>query len=407
MLHKRTSSSLLHKHSLSIYMSVRLSIMFTTQMVSVAVGWQIYALTKSAFYLGLVGLVQFVPMVLLTLIVGMIADRFNRKAIICLSEAAQAVVFAFLALGNSISSETILIAVFLLGVCNAFQGPALQSLLPNIVSKEDFARAAASSTSASQVAMVAGPAIGGVLYAFGPKIVYLIAGFCSSLSAILVLFIYVMNKQIISREPVSLRSLLSGIRFIKSKPVVMGAILLDLFAVMFGGATALLPIYAENILHVGSAGLGVLRSAPAIGAVIISLILSRRPFQHSVGHILFASVSCFGLATIIFAVSKSFLLSFLILILLGCSDGISVVIRATLVQIETPNAMLGRVNSVRQLFTGTSNQLGEFESGITANWFGAVPSVLIGGIGTLLIVLLWLRLFPSLYQVDQFDNNSH
>ena len=407
MLHKKTSSSLLHRHSLSIYMAVRLSIMFTTQMASVAVGWQIYALTKSAFYLGLVGLVQFVPMVLLTLVVGIIADRFNRKVIICLSEAAQAVVFAFLALDNSISSETILIAVLLLGVFNAFQGPALQSLLPNIVPKEDFARAAASSTSASQVAMVAGPAIGGVLYAFGPKIVYLIAGFCSLLSAILVLFIYVMNKQIISREPVTLQSLLSGIRFIKSKPVVMGAILLDLFAVLFGGATALLPIYAENILHVGSAGLGILRSAPAIGAVIISLILSRWPFQHNVGHILFASVSCFGIATIIFAVSKSFLLSFLILILLGCSDGISVVIRATLVQIETPNAMLGRVNSVRQLFTGTSNQLGEFESGITANWFGAVPSVLIGGIGTLLIVLLWFRFFPSLYQVDQFDSNSH
>ncbi|OOM79383.1 hypothetical protein [Clostridium sp. BL-8] len=169
----------------------------------------------------------------------------------------------------------------------------------------------------------------------------------------------------------------------------------------------MLPIYAGNILHVGSIGLGALRSAPAIGAAIISLILSCRPFQHSVGHILFAAVSCFGITTIIFAVSRSFELSFLILILLGCSDGISVVIRATLVQIETPNAMLGRVNSVRQLFTGTSNQLGEFESGITANWFGAMPSVLIGGIDTLLIILLWFRMFPSLYYVDQFDNSRH
>lgn len=407
MLHKKTSNTPSYRHSLTIYMVVRLSIMFTTQMVSVAVGWQIYAITKSAFYLGLVGLVQFVPMVLLTLIVGMIADRFNRKTIICLSEAAQTVIFVFMALGNFISSETILIAVFLLGIFNAFQGPALQSLLPNIVPNDDFTRAAAGSTSASQVAMVAGPAIGGILYAFGPKIVYLIAGFCSLLSAILVLFIYMMNEQIKSREPVTLRLVLSGISFIKSKPVVMGAILLDLFAVLFGGATALLPIYADNILHVGSIGLGVLRSAPAIGAAIISLILSRRPFQHSVGHILFAAVSCFGITTIIFAVSKSFELSFLILILLGCSDGISVVIRATLVQIETPNAMLGRVNSVRQLFTGTSNQLGEFESGITANWFGVMPSVLIGGIGTLLIILLWFRLFPSLYHVDQFDNSRH
>lgn len=402
MLHKKPSNTLSYRRPLIIYMAVRLSIMFTTQMVSVAVGWQIYALTKSAFYLGLVGLVQFVPMVLLTLVVGMMADRFNRKAIICLSEAAQTAVFIFLALGNFISGGTLLVAVFLLGIFNAFQGPALQSLLPNIVPGENFARAAAGSTSASQVAMVAGPAIGGLLYVFGPNVVYLIAGFCSLFSAVLVLFIYVMNKQVISREPVTLTSLLSGITFIKSKPVVMGAILLDLFAVLFGGATALLPIYAENILHVGSAGLGILRSAPAIGAVIISLVLARRPFRRGVGRMLFAAVSCFGITTIIFAVSRSFLLSFLVLILLGCSDGISVVIRATLVQIGTPNAMLGRVNSVRQLFTGTSNQLGEFESGITASLFGAVPSVLIGGVGTLLIVLLWFRLFPSLYHVDQF-----
>ncbi|MDR3552639.1 MAG: MFS transporter, partial [Clostridia bacterium] len=297
--------------------------------------------------------------------------------------------------------EGILAAVFLIGMANAFQGPAMQSLLPNIVSKESFTRATAGAASAAQVATIAGPALGGFLYVTGPGVVYLISGICSLFSTVFILFIRVMQEQA-EREPVTARSLMTGISFIKSREVVLGAISLDLFAVLFGGATALLPIYAENILHVGSLGLGGLRSAPAIGAMVMSYILSRKPIRRHVGHVLFAAVSCFGVATIIFAVSRSFWLSFLILIVLGASDVFSVVIRSTLVQIETPDAMRGRVNSVNQLFIGTSNQLGEFESGLTASWFGPVPAAIIGGVGTIAVVLAWLKLFPALHRVDEF-----
>lgn len=374
-------------------------------MTAVAIGWQMYSLTHSAFDLGLVGLFQFIPMLLFTLIVGMVADRFNRKFIVCFSQALLTLVFVFLAVSSGmgwISKEWILSIVFLLGTANAFQGPAIRSLLPNIVSKEAFVQATAGVSSLTQVATIVGPALGGILYLLSPVVVYAISGSFAFVSTILILFIKVTHKKE-QRESITAKSFLMGISFIKARSIILGAISLDLFAVLFGGATALLPIYAASILKIGSFGLGMLRSAPAIGAMIVSLYLARRPINHAVGRSMFIAVLVFGISTLIFAVSTSFIVSFVALIILGASDVISVVIRSTLVQLGTPDAMRGRVNSITQLFIGTSNQLGEFESGITASWFGAMPAAVLGGIGTIAVVVAWIKMFPSLYHVNKFN----
>ncbi len=391
--------------SLTIFLIVRVFSTFVFQMTAVAIGWQMYSLTHSAFDLGLVGLFQFIPMLLFTLIVGMVADRFNRKFIVCFSQALLTLVFVFLAVSSGmgwISKEWILSIVFLLGTANAFQGPAIRSLLPNIVSKEAFVQATAGVSSLTQVATIVGPALGGILYLLSPVVVYAISGSFAFVSTILILFIKVTHKKE-QRESITAKSFLMGISFIKARSIILGAISLDLFAVLFGGATALLPIYAASILKIGSLGLGMLRSAPAIGAMIVSLYLARRPINHAVGRSMFIAVLVFGISTLIFAVSTSFIVSFVALIILGASDVISVVIRSTLVQLGTPDAMRGRVNSITQLFIGTSNQLGEFESGITASWFGAMPAAVLGGIGTIAVVVAWIKMFPSLYHVNKFN----
>ena len=391
--------------SLTIFLIVRVFSTFVFQMTAVAIGWQMYSLTHSAFDLGLVGLFQFIPMLLFTLIVGMVADRFNRKFIVCFSQALLTLVFVFLAVSSGmgwISKEWILSIVFLLGTANAFQGPAIRSLLPNIVSKEAFVQATAGVSSLTQVATIVGPALGGILYLLSPVVVYAISGSFAFVSTILILFIKETHKKE-QRESITTKSLLMGISFIKARSIILGAISLDLFAVLFGGATALLPIYAASILKIGSFGLGMLRSAPAIGAMIVSLYLARRPINHAVGRSMFIAVLVFGISTLIFAVSTSFIVSFVALIILGASDVISVVIRSTLVQLGTPDAMRGRVNSITQLFIGTSNQLGEFESGITASWFGAMPAAVLGGIGTIAVVVAWIKMFPSLYHVNKFN----
>ncbi|MBB3188280.1 MFS transporter [Microbacter margulisiae] len=391
--------------SLVIFLIVRVFSTFVFQMTSVAIGWQMYSITHSAFDLGLVGLVQFIPMVLFTLIVGMVADRFNRKLIICISQAVLAAAFIFLSISSHmgwVNREWILGIVFFLGTANAFQGPAIRSLLPNIVSKESFTQATAGVSSLTQVATIVGPALGGILYLLSPSVVYLISGSFALISTIIVLFIKVsQNRE--QREPVTAKSLVMGISFIKERPTILGAISLDLFAVLFGGATALLPIYASSILKTGSLGLGMLRSAPAVGAMLVSLYLARHPIRRAVGRSMFAAVVVFGIATLIFAVSRIFVLSLAALVVLGAADVISVVIRSTLVQLGTPDAMRGRVNSITQLFIGTSNQLGEFESGVTASWFGVVPAAILGGVGTIAVVLAWVKLFPSLYREDAFQ----
>jgi len=399
--------TVLRNRSLIILLISRTSTAFAFQMLTIAVGWQIYKLTGSAFYLGLVGLVQFLPMFALTLVVGYVADHFNRKLIICLCQVIEGVGIFLLALGSYqgwITKEGILILIFFIAIANAFQGPPMQALLPNTVSKELFPKAAAWSASAFQFAVILGPALGGVLYYFGPCVVYFIASILCLLTAVIIPFILV--KQVMSeREPVTIKSVFAGISFIISKPVILGAISLDLFAVLFGGATALLPIYAYKILLVGPLGLGLLRSAPAVGALIMSVVLARKPLQSKVGKKMFIAVIFFGISTVIFAISRSFILSLAILFILGASDVISVVIRATLIQIETPDSMRGRVSSVNLMFIGTSNQLGEFESGVAATLFGVVPAVLIGGIGTIIVVLLWMKLFPQLLHRDKLGHS--
>jgi MFS family permease len=396
--------SLIKNRSLMIFLLNRVLSALAGQMITVAVGWQIYSLTKSAFYLGLVGLVQFVPMFMLTLVVGYVADHFNRKLIICFCQAVEAVFFLVLAIGSyngMITKEVILLIVFFMGAVNAFQGPCLQSMLPNIVEREDFPKATVWGSSVFQMATIVGPALGGVLYAVGSGAVYSMAGVLILSSSLLILFVKAGAHQP-NREPATIKSVLAGISFIKDKSVILGAISLDLFAVLFGGATALLPIYAATILRVGPLGLGLLRSAPAAGALIVSFLLARRPITRRIGLSMFTAVIFFGLSTILFAISRSFILSFAMLFILGASDVISVVIRATLVQMQTPDVMRGRVSSVNQVFIGTSNQLGEFESGLTASWFGPVAAVLIGGVGTICVVALWMKLFPRLRKIDRF-----
>lgn len=392
--------------SLNLFLISRIATTLANQIITIAFGWQIYELTNSAFYLGLVGLMQFIPMILMTLFAGYAADHFNRKMIICICNITQVICFlllAFASLYGAIYTAVILAAAFTVGLIDAFYRPSMQSLLPDIVQAEDFPKAAALSASGLQIASIIGPALGGLLYAFGTYIVYSAAALFVGISAGVILFIKVSARNL-KKEPVTVKSLFADFNYIKSRPIILGAVSLDLFAVLLGGATALLPVYASTILHIGAEGLGVLRSAPAIGALFISLYLARKPIERKVGISMFIAVICFGLATIVFALSRSFYLSLAALIILGASDVVSVVIRSTLVQLQTPNEMRGRVSSINQVFIGTSNQLGEFESGITASLFGTVPAVLIGGIGTIGIVLLWMKLFPSLRKTDTFHD---
>lgn len=405
MISTNDNSNLLKNKSLRMLMVARVSTNFAYQMLTVAIGWQMYSLTHSAFYLGLVGLVQFSPMLMLSLFVGHISDRYDRRKIITLSQIIQSLFILLLSLGSYsgwITKERFLIVIFFIAVAHSFEGPPMQALLPNIVSRDIFPRASALMSSVSEFAVIIGPAVGGILYAFGSTLVYTLTGILLFISSILISQIST-KKEEFKPEPASIKSLFAGISFIKSRPIVLGAISLDLFAVLFGGATALLPIYASSILMIGSFGLGVLRSAPAIGALLMSAYLARTPLKHNVGRTMFIAVIFFGLSTIVFALSKSVILSFFALFVLGASDVISVVIRSTLVQLETPDHMRGRVSSVNMIFIGTSNQLGEFESGLTASLIGTVPAAFVGGIGTIVVVMLWMKLFPSILHVDKFE----
>lgn len=397
-------SVLLHRN-FAFFLCVRATSYMAFQMLAVAVGWQIYAITSSAMYLGLVGLAQFLPMFLLTLVVGHVADRYDRRNIARICQAIEGSAVAILALASFSgwqSKETILLLIFIVGAARAFEGPTLHALLPGLIPVQILPQAAAWSSSAMQTATIVGPAIGGFLYAAGPTIVYLITGI-AFFSASLFLSLIKVERPSVNHEPVSIRLLFAGIDFIWSHKEILGAISLDLFAVLLGGATALLPIYARDILATGPWGLGLLRSAPAIGALMMSLYLARHPLRLAVGRSMFRAVAVFGAATIIFAISTSFILSLAMLALLGASDVVSVVIRQSLVQIRTPDEMRGRVSAVNSMFIGTSNQLGEFESGMTAALFGTVPAALIGGIGTILVVVLWLRFFPQLAAVETLE----
>ncbi|MBI5717470.1 MAG: MFS transporter [Burkholderiales bacterium] len=372
-----------------------------SQMLMVAVGWQMYDLTASAWDLGLVGLLQFAPALALVLVAGHVVDRHQRARILALCLAAQvavAVALAWAAASGSVTREVLLAASVALGAVRAFQMPAQQALTPLLVPPALIARALAFSSAGLQAAIVAGPALGGLVYMAGPATTYAVGGTLFALAAALCLTIrYAHAPQL---EPVSWARLLAGVRYVAGHKVVLGAISLDLFAVLLGGATALLPMFAKDILHVDALGLGLLRGAPAFGALAMSLALSRWPVRRHAGRTLLAAVAVFGLATLVFGLSTRFWLSMAALAVTGAADMISVVIRQSLVQLETPDAMRGRVSAVNSVFIGASNQLGEFESGATAAWLGPVGSVVLGGLGTVVVAALWLRLFPALARRD-------
>ncbi|WP_153109796.1 MFS transporter [Propionivibrio limicola] len=397
-----TFSGLLSYRQFVRFWLARLGATAANQMLMVAVAWQMYDLTDSAWDLGLVGLYQFVPALLMTLPAGQVVDRLHRGRVFAASLFLQALIAAVLivaTLTGFISRELILGLSVLFGVSRAFQMPAQQALIPQLVALEILPRAVAAASSGIQIAVIGGPALGGLLYVAGPAVVYACGAALFVASFALTLGIRYQRQG--SSAPPGWRGMFSGVVFVWRHKVLLGATSIDLFAVLLGGATALLPIFARDILQTGPVGLGILRSAPAIGALLMSLVLTRWPLERQVGKILLVGVAVFGLAMLIFGLSSNFLLSFVALSVSGAADNVSVVVRQTLAQLETPDDMRGRVGAVNSIFIGASNQLGEFESGATAEWFGPVGSVVFGGTGTILVAALWLRLFPSLAKRDR------
>jgi MFS family permease len=396
----------------------RLLLIMAGQMISVAIGWQVYEITSDPLHLGYVGLAQFLPSLLLALVGGHTADRFDRRAIIlsCIATSAVAAgVLAWQASRPQPSLVLIYAVAVLLGANRAFSAPAGQAFLPAIVPPADFPQAVAWSMIVFQAATVAGPAAGGLLYGAtegGAAVSALRGGAAAVYGAAAGLYVLASFLTLLIRPrrveggsaAFDSRTLLAGLRYVWSEKILLGALSLDLFAVLLGGATALLPIYAKDILREGPAGFGYLRSAPAVGAGLMALLLAFRPLRRGIGRILFAGVFVFGLATILFGLSRNFFLSLAALALSGAADMLSVTIRHTLIQMATPDAMRGRVSAVNFVFISSSNELGEFESGLTARWFGTVPAVVLGGVGTCVVVLLWSLLFPRLRKADTLES---
>jgi MFS family permease len=391
-----------------LFQVARLLSILGMQMQSVAIGWQIYSVTGQPMSLAWVGLAQFFPAVGLSLVTGQTADRVERRVILVVCHVTMAALSAglfVLARGRPSDVSPIYLVLVGVGVARAFLGPANQSILPTLVPAEHFGNAVAWGSSFWQVAMVLGPTLGGVLYAAfgGPSGVYALAGACS-LGACVIVTMMKAKGSPTGRKPVTWDSVLAGVRYVRSNPIVFGAISLDLFAVLLGGATALLPVFARDILHLGPWALGALRSAPAAGAAVTALSLAIRPIEKAAGVKMFAGVLVFGLTTIVFGLSRSFAVSLVALALLGAADMVSVFVRSALVQLATPDAMRGRVSAVNMVFIGASNELGEFESGLTAQWLGAVPAVVFGGIGTLVVVAVCAWRFPALRRVNQLND---
>ncbi|SDN20804.1 Transmembrane secretion effector [Afipia sp. GAS231] len=378
---------------------------FATQIGAVAIGWQVYDLTGSALQLGMIGLVQFLPTALLLFVAGHAADRYERKRVVQICEIVEgltALFLAFGAFGGWLTVTQIFIATFVLGIVGAFESPALAALLPLIAPQGSLQRATAISSGAAQIATITGPALGGLAYAFAPSAAYGLMGAFAFFAAACIGMVR-MSQAAAVRDPATPDDLFAGVRFVRNNPSILGTISLDLFAVLLGGATALLPIYARDILQTGPLGLGILRAAPAVGALLMTAFLAHHTINHRVGMRMFQAVIVFGAATVVFALSQWMWLSVLALAILGAADTISVVIRFSLVQLATPDEMRGRVGAVNFLFINASNQLGQFESGITAALFGAVPAAVLGGVGTIAIALLWMKLFPTLRNVERLE----
>lgn len=393
-----------------LFLGARLLANLAVQMQSVAVGWQVYTLTGDVLDLGLVGLAQFLPFVILVLVAGQVADRHDRRVILALCFAVE-LLCALLLLAYSVTGPTDVWPVFailaLFGAARAFAMPTGQAMVINLVPAEKFGRAVALGSSVFHFAVIAGPVLGGALYLAGPSVVYSVVACLFVVSVLFTLAIRLQRRPAGAHEPVSWRGLSEGLRFVWSRPEVLGAITLDLFAVLFGGATAMLPAYARDVLHVGPVGLGALRMAPAIGAALVSLALALRPIGRNVGRWMFGGVAVYGVMTVVFGLSTHAVLSSVALAVMGAGDMLSVYIRHILVQLATPDAIRGRVSAVNAVFIGASNELGEFESGVTARWFGLVPSVVLGGIATLLVTGIAVRAFPSLRRMDTFPTAAH
>ena len=394
---------------LRLYLSVRFATSFGTQIQSVAVGLQVYDLTRDPVALGYVGLAIFLPMFLLVLPAGDMADRVDRRVMLIASYLVQ-ILASFLLLALTLMGVTEMwmyyAAIVFLGVALGMSQPAVQSFLPFLVPLERLPQAIAWNSTAYRTATIAGPAVGGVLYEFGPQVNYMI---CVALYIYTVLAMW--NLRIRVREGTSagstaLERIAEGISYIRKRPIIFGAISLDLFAMFLGGATALLPIYAQDILEVGPIGLGFLRTAPSAGAAIVAVVLARRQIERHAGLWMFACVALFGAATAVFGLSKNYYLSLLALVVVGGADMVSVYVRSAMIQLATPDHMRGRVGSLNSLFVGASNELGEFRAGMTAGAVGTVPAVVIGGVGAVVVVGLWMRLFPELRQVDRFSDVS-
>jgi len=387
------------------FLSSRSLSRFSSQIGAVAIGWQIYDLTGSAFVLGMVGLVQFLPTALLVFVAGHAADRFDRKRVVQLCQLAEALTALFLGVSTfagTISELQIFAATFVLGIAGAFESPATAALLPLIAPQGSLQRATAISSGAAQIATITGPALGGLAYAVMPSASY-------AMMMVFWLFGMILTggigrlQQATVKDSASSDDLFAGVTFVRSNPAILGTISLDLFAVLFGGVTALLPIYARDILTTGPLGLGILRGAPAVGALLMTMVLARHTISRRVGMRMFQAVIVFGVATVVFALSQWMWLSALALAVLGAADTISVVIRFSLVQLATPDEMRGRVGAVNFLFINASNQLGQFESGVAAALLGTVSSAVLGGVATIAIALLWMKLFPTLRNVEKLE----
>lgn len=399
-----TKFSVLKHHNFTFFVIARFLSTIAVQIQSVAVGWQIYQQTGKTLDLGLIGLAQFLPFAMLILIAGHFADQWNRRWIVLscfFIELVCGLLLLLFARENLHSVLPIFAVMALYGAARAFMMPASQAILVNLVPSENLASAIALNSSLYHIAVIAAPPLGGALYLFGTETVYSVVTVLLSIAVLLMLPIrvnFIPNK----REPISLHGVLEGLRFVRSRPIIFGALSLDLLAVLFGGATALLPAYANDILHVDSVGLGLLRGAPALGATVTGIILGFFPITRRVGAWMFTGVLIFGGATVMFGLSESFYLSLAALFLIGTGDMVSVYIRHILVQLETPDEIRGRVSAVNSVFIGASNELGEFESGVTAAFLGLVPAVVIGGGLTIVVTLMCMFSFPVLRKMDRF-----
>ena len=392
--------------SFRLYQVARFCIVAAMEMQSVAVGWQVYEITKRPLDLGLVGLAQFLPGIFFFLLAGHAADRYDRRKLLvicCAGFGLCSALLSYITWRGVHSVLPIYVVLVLLGVVRSFNGPASRALLPQLVPDEHFPNAVAWNATVFQAATILGPTFGGLLYAFtrGPMTVYAVAS-VTAVGALFATLQIELRAKLRPHEEMNLKTVLAGLRYIWEKKLILGAVSLDMFAVLLGGAVALLPVFAREILRTGPWGLGLLRSAPGVGATITAILMAHRPLRGRVGMTMLWCVAGFGVFTIVFGISHNLALSLLALFLVGATDMVSVIIRGTLVQLATPDAMRGRVNAVELIFIGTSNEFGQFESGVTAHWFGTVPAVVLGGIGTLVVIATWAWLFPELRNADEF-----